>query len=78
MKTLKKTIWNCHFPHIRDEIYYEFKDTVAEYKSLKTYDDQLQEIINAQKSEIENILKQIDSLDSTNKDILPFLKNLLC
>ena len=59
------------------EIYYEFKDTVAEYKSLKTYDDQLQEIINAQKSEIKNILQQIDSLDSTNKDILPFLKRMI-
>ena len=59
------------------EIYYEFKDTVAEYKSLKTYDDQLQEIINAQKSEIKSILKQIDSLDSTNKDILPFLKRMI-
>ena len=44
------------------EIYYEYKDTIAEYKSLKTYDDQLQ---------------QIDSLDSTNKDILPFLKRMI-
>ena len=26
------------------EIYYEFKDTVAEYKSLKTYDDQFENI----------------------------------
>tara|TARA_B100000963_G_C22593705_1_gene656809 strand:+ start:758 stop:1528 length:771 start_codon:yes stop_codon:yes gene_type:complete len=59
------------------EIYFDFKDTVAEYKSLKTYDDQLQEIINAQNAEIINIIKQIDSLDETNKDILPFLKRMI-
>ena len=59
------------------EIYYDFKDTVAEYKSLKIYDDQLQEIINAQNDEIKNILNQIDSLDETNKDILPFLKRMI-
>jgi len=59
------------------EIYYDFKDTVAEYKSLKTYDDQLQEIINAQNAEIINIVNQIDSLDETNKDILPFLKRMI-
>ena len=59
------------------ELYYEYKDTVAEYKSLKIYDDQLQEIINAQNEEIKSILNQIDSLDSTNKDILPFLKRMI-
>ena len=59
------------------ELYYEYKDTVAEYKSLKIYDDQLQEIINAQNDEIKSILNQIDSLDSTNKDILPFLKRMI-
>ena len=59
------------------EIYYEYKDTIAEYKSLKTYDDQLQQIINAQNDEVKSILKQIDSLDSTNKDILPFLKRMI-
>ena len=55
------------------EIYYEYKDTIAEYKSLKTYDDQLQQIINAQNDEVKRILRQIDSHKSTNKDILPFL-----
>ena len=59
------------------ELYYEYKDTIAEYKSLKIYDDQLQEIINAQNNEIKSILNQIDSLDSTNKDILPFLKRMI-
>ena len=52
------------------KLYYEYKDTLAEYKGLKTYDDQLED-------EIENIIKQIDSLDATNKDILPFLKRMI-
>ena len=59
------------------KLYYEYKDTLAEYKGLKTYDDQLEQIIFAQEDEIENIIKQIDSLDATNKDILPFLKRMI-
>ena len=59
------------------KIYYEYKDTTAEYKGLKTYDDQLQKIIFSQEDEIKSLLNQIDSLDETNKDILPFLKRMI-
>ena len=56
------------------KLYYEFKDTVSEYEGLKRYDDQLEKIVFSQEDEIQNILKQIDSLDNVNKEILPFLK----
>ena len=59
------------------KIYYEYKDTTAEFKGLKTYDDQLQKIIFSQEDEIKSLLEQIDSLDETNKDILPFLKRMI-
>ena len=45
-------------------------------KALKSYDDQLSEIIDAQFAEIENINSQIDSLDDINIDILPLLKTM--
>ena len=56
------------------KIYFEYKDTLNEYKSLKNYDDQLSQIINAQIEEIASIEDQLDSLDSINIDILPLLK----
>ena len=37
------------------KIYFEYKDTLNEYNSLKNYDDQLSEIIDAQAREIISI-----------------------
>lgn len=59
------------------KLYYEFKDTVSEYEGLRRYDDQLEKIVFSQEEEINSILKQIDSLDNVNKDILPFLKETI-
>ena len=59
------------------KIYFEYKDTLNEYKSLKNYDDQLQKIINEQVNEISSINEQIDSLDDINIDILPLLKRMV-
>jgi hypothetical protein len=59
------------------KIYFEYKDTLNEYKSLKNYDDQLSQIINAQIEEIASIEVQLDSLDSINIDILPLLKRMV-
>jgi hypothetical protein len=59
------------------KIYYQYKDTLAEYKGLKNYDDQLEKIVFSQQDEIKSLISQIDSLDETNKDILPFLKRMI-
>ena len=59
------------------KIYFDYKDTLNEYKSLKNYDDQLSKIIDAQVEEIASINKQIDSLDDVNIDILPLLKRMV-
>ena len=61
---------------ISKKLYFDYKDTLNEYKALKSYDDQLSEIIDAQFAEIENINSQIDSLDDINIDILPLLKTM--
>ena len=62
---------------ISKKVYFEYKDTLNEYKSLKNYDDQLSEIIDAQFKEITNINQQIDSLGDINIDILPLLKTMI-
>ena len=54
------------------KIYFEYKDTLNEYKSLKNYDDQLSQIINAQIEEIASIEVQLDSLDSINIDTVSY------
>ena len=48
------------------KIYFDYKDTLNEFNSLKNYDDQLSQIIDAQILEIASINDQLDSLDSIN------------
>ena len=59
------------------KLYFEYKDTLNEYNSLKRYDDQLSNIINSQIKEIENINNQIESLDTINIDVLPLLDSMV-
>lgn len=58
-------------------VYFEYKDTLNEYKSLKNYDDQLSKIVDQQIQEIKSIEDQIESLDDINIDILPLLKRMV-
>jgi FtsZ-binding cell division protein ZapB len=55
----------------------EYKDTVVEYEILNRYDNQLQKITESQAEEISNLVKQIDSLDETNKYVLPLLERMV-
>lgn len=62
---------------VSKKLYFDYKDTLNEYKSLKNYDDQLSKIINSQIEEISSIEGQLDSLDDINIDILPLLKRMI-
>lgn len=55
----------------------EYKDTIVEYEILNRYDNQLQKITESQAEEIKNLLDQIDSLDETNKYVLPLLERMV-
>lgn len=55
----------------------EYKDTVVEYEILNRYDNQLQKITESQAEEIKNLVNQIDSLDETNKYVLPLLERMV-
>ena len=59
------------------KLYFEYKDTLNEFKALKNYDDQLSKIIDQQVIEIKSVKEQIDSLDDVNIDILPLLKTMI-
>jgi len=62
---------------VSKKLYFEYKDTLNEYKSLKNYDDQLSKIIDSQLIEIKSINEQLESLDDINIDILPLLKRMI-
>lgn len=55
----------------------EYKDTIVEYEILKNYDDQLEKITQSQFVEIKSFIEQIDSLDETNKYVLPLLERMI-
>ena len=55
----------------------EYKDAVFEFNILKAYDDQLEKIVNSQEEEIVAIKDQIESLDETNKFVLPLLQRMV-
>ena len=59
------------------KLYYEFKDIVNEFEGLRRYDNQLEKIVFSQEEEVIDILKQLESLDNVNKEILPFLKTII-
>ena len=49
----------------------------VEYEILKNYDDQLEKITQSQFIEIKSFIEQIDSLDETNKYVLPLLERMI-
>jgi len=55
----------------------EYKDTIVEYEILKNYDDQLEKITESQFLEIQSFIEQIESLDETNKYVLPLLERMV-
>ncbi len=63
--------------HKSEKLYAKFKIQNYELKSLNNYNIELKEIINAQTREKASILKQIDEIDETKREILPLIKNML-
>mgnify|MGYP003326054390 CR=1 FL=1 len=55
----------------------DYKDTIVEYEILKNYDDQLEKITESQFVEIKSFIEQIESLDETNKYVLPLLERMV-
>ena len=61
----------------KDELYSQFKTLSNELKSLNQYNNELKDIVNSQENEKNSIIKQIDKIDDTKRDILPLIKNML-
>lgn len=61
----------------KEILYSKYKKLSYELKSLNAYNKELNEIIVSQNSEKKSILKQIDQIDETKREILPLIKNML-
>lgn len=65
------------FVNQKEKLYEKFKINNYELKSLNNYNVELNEIIDSQNEEKASILKQIDEIDETKREILPLIKNML-
>ena len=55
----------------------EYRLVVGETESLKTYNDQLEKLIKSQKEEAVSIEKQIQSIEVTNRRVVPLMLKMI-
>jgi len=56
-----------------DSLESEFRVVLAEIESLRIYNDMLQQTVNSQEVEIDNIDRQLENLEQTNRDVVPLM-----
>lgn len=55
----------------------EYRLVIGETESLKTYNDQLAKLVDSQNEEIASIEKQIGSIESTNREVVPLMLKMI-
>ena len=60
-----------------EDLLQDYRQVVAETNSLRKYNDQMQEIVNSQEREKKSLQKQIDGLEKTNRDVVPFMLEMV-
>jgi hypothetical protein len=55
----------------------EYRRVVRETESLKTYNDQLEKVVNDQRSEIVSINDQLAGLEDTNRGVVPLMLEMI-
>ena len=55
----------------------EYRNTLQQIDSLKTYNNQLEKLIGNQKESIANIRKQLNSIEQTQRNIIPLTLNMV-
>lgn len=55
----------------------DYKGVIRQVEALKVYNRQLQKVVNAQQTEIESMLEQIETLDQTNIEITPLMLKMV-
>jgi len=55
----------------------EYRGVLREKDSLRSYNDQLDKLVNSQKRELISITEQLDNIETTQRDILPLMLNMI-
>ena len=59
------------------ELLEEYKNLTEEIENTRSYNDQLRKVIKSQELDVKSIMKQISSIEITNKRIIPLLVKML-
>lgn len=51
----------------------EYRIVLSEIDSLRIYNDMLQDTVDSQEAEIQNINRQLENLEQTNRDVVPLM-----
>lgn len=55
----------------------EYRSVVRETESLKVYNDNLERVVNDQRSEILSINRQLEGLEATNRGVVPLMLEMI-
>ncbi len=55
----------------------EYRDILRQTQSLKAYNDQLNQLVNSQRQELESIGLQLQNIETTQRDIVPLMTKMI-
>lgn len=55
----------------------EYRDTLRQTQSLRAYNDQLENLVDSQKSELVSIKQQLKNIETTQRDIVPLMLKMI-
>lgn len=55
----------------------EYRDTLRQTQSLRAYNDQLENLVDSQKSELDSIKLQLKNIETTQRDIVPLMLKMI-
>jgi hypothetical protein len=55
----------------------EYREVLQQTQSLKAYNDQLQTLVNSQRSELTSIAEQLKNIETTQRDIVPLMTQMI-
>lgn len=55
----------------------EYRSVVRETESLKIYNDNLEKVVNDQRSEVDSINRQLAGLEETNRGVVPLMLDMI-
>lgn len=59
------------------EMLAEYRDVLRQTQSLKSYNDQLENLVDSQKAELESIKQQLKNIETTQRDIVPLMLKMI-